>query len=122
MVGDPIHLVSDAVSGAFGVAVNPAGTFAYVTNQFDTSVSVIALDPPTAARAISAAVPDVLQAVGRPSTGCATYASTGSVNLGSVVGTGWNPSWAQWPNNDLGCDVCVRILGYNMTTGNWLIR
>ena len=39
------------------------------------------------------AVPDVMQAVGRPATGCATYVSTGSVNKGNVAGTGWNPSW-----------------------------
>ena len=68
------------------------------------------------------AVPDVFQAVGRPSTGCATYVSTGGDNKGNIAGTGWNPSWAQWVNGGLGGDVCVRMLGYNMSTSSWFIR
>ena len=68
------------------------------------------------------AVPDVMQAVGRPATGCATYVSTGSVNKGNVAGTGWNPSWGTWINEGRGGDVCVRMLGYNMTTSAWFIR
>ena len=68
------------------------------------------------------AVPDVLQAVGRPIAGCATYVSTGGDNKGNIAGTGWNPSWAQWVNGGLGGDVCVRMLGYNMSTSSWFIR
>jgi YVTN family beta-propeller protein len=110
--------------GPVSVAINPAGTFAYVVNNDDETVSVIALDQPAAGSAVIPipAVPDVMQAVGRPATGCATYISTGSVHKGNVAGTGWNPSWAQWANGGLGGDVCVRMLGYNMTTSAWFIR
>jgi len=109
-------------SSPVGVAVNPAGTLAYVANSLSKTVSVVALDQPAAGSAVVPAVPDKMQAVLRPSTGCATLVSDASVNWSGIAGTGWNPSWAQWANNGLGGDVCVRMLGYNMTTNNWFIR
>lgn len=35
---------------------------------------------------------------------------------------GWNPSWAQWPNNNTGGFVCVRSLVYNNSTATWDAR
>jgi YVTN family beta-propeller protein len=104
----------------YGVAVNPAGTLAYVTNFNSDTVSVVSLDQLAAGS--SAQMPDKMQAVPRPSTGCATFVSDASINWFGIAGTGWNPSWAQWPNNGLGGDVCVRMLGYNTNTSRWVIR
>lgn len=36
--------------------------------------------------------------------------------------TGWNPSWAQWPNDGTGGFVCQRTLVYNQSTGQWDVR
>ncbi len=105
-----------------GVAVNPAGTLAYVSNIYNNTVSVVALDQPASGSAVIPAVPDKMQAVPRPSTGCATFVSDTSINWSGIAGTGWNPSWAQWANGGLGGDVCVRMLGYNMNTSSWFIR
>ena len=66
--------------------------------------------------------PDKMQAVARPSTGCATFVSDASLNWDGVAGTGWGSSWAQWMNNGLGGDVCMRMLGYNPNTGKTVIR
>lgn len=33
--------------------------------------------------------------------------------------TGWNPSWAQWPNHGNGGWVCVRTLTHNNSTKAW---
>lgn len=35
---------------------------------------------------------------------------------------GWNPSWAEWPNNHTGGFVCVRNVVYNNATGAWDAR
>jgi DNA-binding beta-propeller fold protein YncE len=109
-------------NGPFGVAINSAGTFAYVANAGNGTVSVVTLDQPASGSAVVPAVPDKMQAVARPSTGCATFVSDASINWSGIAGTGWNPSWAQWANNGLGGDVCVRMLGYNMNTSKWFIR
>jgi DNA-binding beta-propeller fold protein YncE len=109
-------------NGPFGVAVNPAGTLAYVTNSNNNTVSVVALDQPASGSAVVPAVPDKMQAVARPITGCATLVSDASINWSGIAGTGWNPSWAQWANSGLGGDVCVRMLGYNLSTNKWFAR
>jgi len=80
-------------------------------NQAST---VVASPPPP--------VPDKMQAVARPSTGCATFVSDAGLNWDGVAGTGWGSSWAQWMNNGLGGDVCMRMLGYNSNTGKTVIR
>jgi hypothetical protein len=33
--------------------------------------------------------------------------------------TGWNPSYAMWPNDGKGGWVCVRTLHYNNSTKTW---
>jgi hypothetical protein len=32
---------------------------------------------------------------------------------------GWNPSYAEWPNDGKGGWVCDRILAYRNSTGTW---
>ena len=34
----------------------------------------------------------------------------------------WGESWAQWPNDGRGGEVCVRTLFYNTATGKWDVR
>lgn len=41
---------------------------------------------------------------------------------GATCDAGWNPSWAQWPNNNTGGFVCVRTITYNNATGGWDTR
>lgn len=36
--------------------------------------------------------------------------------------SGWNPSWAQWPNGGTGGFVCNREIYYDIDTGGWLTR
>ena len=75
-----------------------------------------------AAAVASPPVPDKMQAVARPTAGCATLVSDASMNWAGIAGTGWGASWAQWMNNGVGGDVCVRMLGYNMNTSSWFVR
>ena len=35
---------------------------------------------------------------------------------------GWGESWAQWPNDGQGGNVCTRTLFYNNSTGSWDVR
>ena len=35
---------------------------------------------------------------------------------------GWNPSWAQWPNNGAGGSVCTRTLHYDLETATWVVQ
>ena len=115
------------VGSTFTVSANGGGLVDGNQTTMDPydggSGSIVITTSPTAQTGFAVpVVPDVMQAVGRPITGCATYVSTGSDNKGNVAGTGWNPSWGTWINEGRGGDVCVRMLGYNMTTSAWFIR
>lgn len=88
-----------------------------------TIVATGGVPPVTTVASLPApSVPDRMQAVPRPSTGCATFVSEASMNWYGIAGTGWNPSWAQWANSGLGGDACVRMLGYNANTNSVVIR
>ena len=103
-----------------------AGSFKFTGAPFAMTITIVVtagVPPVTTVVTLPAPpVPDKMQAVPRPSTGCATFVSDASINWFGIAGTGWNSSWAQWMNNGLGGDVCVRMLGYNMTTSSWFIR
>jgi hypothetical protein len=49
-----------------------------------------------------------LQAVGRAS--------------GATCPAGWNPSWAQWPNNNTGGFVCVREQTWDTSLSGWVYK
>ena len=69
-----------------------------------------------------APMPDVVQQIDRPSTGCSTFVSDAKLNWAGVSGTGWSPSWESWVNNGKGGEVCVRVLSYNADDARWFIR
>ncbi|MEI7452921.1 MAG: hypothetical protein WCK04_01675 [Actinomycetes bacterium] len=102
------------------------GSFTFTGAVYATlTINVVATGGAAGAGAAAVAsppVPDKLQAVPRPSTGCATLVSDASMNWAGIAGTGWGTSWAQWMNNGVGGDVCVRMLGYNMNTSSWFVR
>jgi len=98
-----------------------SGSFTLTSNSQTMTITIVATGGAVVTLP-APPVPDIMQAVLRPSTGCATLVSDASMNWAGIAGTGWNPSWAQWANGGLGGDVCVRMLGYNMNTSKWFIR
>ena len=44
------------------------------------------------------------------------------LNWSDAPSGGWGESWAQWPNDGRGGEVCVRTLFYNTATGKWDVR
>ena len=44
------------------------------------------------------------------------------LNWSGAPSGGWGESWAQWPNDGRGGEVCVRTLFYNTSTGKWDVR
>ena len=44
------------------------------------------------------------------------------LNWSGVPSGGWSESWAQWPNEGNGGEVCVRTVFYNNSTSKWDIR
>ena len=44
------------------------------------------------------------------------------LNWSDAPSGGWGESWAQWPNDGRGGEVCVRTLFYNTSTGKWDVR
>jgi hypothetical protein len=101
------------------------GSFTFTGTVYETlTINVVATGGAAGAVVALPAppVPDKMQAVARPTAGCATLVSDASMNWAGIAGTGWGTSWAQWMNNGVGGDVCVRMLGYNMNTSSWFVR
>jgi len=44
------------------------------------------------------------------------------LNWSGAPSGGWGESWAQWPNDGQGGNVCSRTLFYNNSTGMWDVR
>ena len=44
------------------------------------------------------------------------------LNWSGAPSGGWGESWAQWPNDGQGGNVCTRTLFYNNSTGSWDVR
>ena len=116
------------ISTAAAVTFTIVGSGSFTLTSIDPTmtITIVATGGAAPAGAVvtlpAPPMPDKMEAVPRPSAGCATLVSDASMNWAGIAGTGWNPSWAQWANGGLGGDVCVRILGYNMTTSAWFIR
>lgn len=102
------------------IALSPNGRQAYVTS-FASDV-VMVLDIVTTVNEDPAqAPPDVMQQVARPAEGC-EFVERSDLNWAGVPGGGWGSSWAQWPNEGRGGDVCVRVLTYLSGQGRWGVR
>jgi hypothetical protein len=118
LTGQPVTTFAPATNGASGTGPSSIGNNGVVViTALDISAptpSVAILPPPP--------VPDEIQQIGRPSTGCATFKSDAILNWTGISGAGWGSSWAQWMNDGKGGDVCVRMLGYTVSTGTWSIR
>jgi hypothetical protein len=65
--------------------------------------------------------PDVLQQVGKPTAGCATF-NDPALNLAGVDGGGWSESWAMWMNGGTGGSVCTRTLSFSTNLNRWIVR
>jgi len=65
--------------------------------------------------------PDLLQQVGRPAAGCASF-SDPSLNWAGVEAGGWSESWAMWVNGGSGGPVCTRTLSFSVNLNRWIVR
>jgi hypothetical protein len=118
LTGQPVTTFAPATNGASGTGPSSIGGNGLVV------ITTLDISAPTSSIAILAPppVPDQIQQIGRPSTGCATFVSDAMLNWSGISGGGWGSSWAQWMNNGQGGDVCVRMLGYTVSTSKWFIR
>ncbi len=118
LTGQPGTTFAPATNGASGTGPSSIGGHGSVV------ITTLDISAPTSSIAILPLpqVPDQIQQIGRPSAGCATFVSDTSVNWTGIAGNGWGSSWAQWMNNGKGGDVCVRMLGYTVSTSKWFIR
>ena len=118
LTGQPVTTFAPATNGASGTGPSSIGGNGLVV------ITTLDISAPTSSIAILAPppVPDQIQQIGRPSTGCATFISDAMLNWTGISGGGWGSSWAQWMNNGQGGDVCVRMLGYTVSTSKWFIR
>jgi hypothetical protein len=111
------------LSGPYGIAIAPNGSYAYAANHFfgANSVSVFSTSGP-------ASGPNVPQAamqayVPGPDETCGEKAPPW-VNWPGIITLqyqGWSASWQQWPNNGAGGRVCVRQ-PYYTTSENWAVQ
>lgn len=102
-----------------GVATSPDGRFAYVTDWGADTVSVVRLPTPTGGSV--PAPPDILQQVESGAEPCASF-SDPALDWGGVATDGWSASWASWARAGSGGPVCTRTLGYQASTGRWMVR
>lgn len=102
------------------IALAPNGQRAYVTSLLSDVVMVLDVVT-TVNEDPRQAPPDVMQQVPRPTDGCDAV-SRADLNWAGVGGGGWGSSWAQWPNEGRGGDVCVRVLTYLSGQGRWSVR
>lgn len=63
----------------------------------------------------------IIQQFGRANGEPCNAQAPDDLNWFGVAGGGWGESWAHWPNNGLGGDVCTRTLVYNNAQGRWTL-
>ena len=102
------------------IALSPDGRRAYVTSLLSDVVMVLEVSTPVNDDP-NQAPPDVMQQIERPTDGCESI-SRPDLNWSGVGSGGWTPSWAYWPNDGRGGDVCGRVLTYLSGQGRWGVR
>lgn len=108
-------------SAPIAVAVNRAGTHAFVVNNSGNTLSVIDLTEPSYDPQAPGAP---LQQFARAESDTCEKQPEDLVDfpaLGHVKHTNWGPSWAQWPNEGIGGFVCTRQ-PYYTSADTWNVR
>lgn len=110
-----IDTVSDVITSEISVGDGPFGIaltqgYAYVTNFWSGTVTVIYVGVQDSGSTPSDAPPPVLQQFGAPVTGACSDVAPRELDWARVGSSGWSLSWAQWMNKGAGGAVCTRML------------
>ncbi len=109
-------LGNNAVRGVFA-----AGSTVYAATHGGLSISSGGGGDASASTETRVGPADVIQQVGRPTSGCENLALP-SLDWAGVSSGGWTPSWAQWVDGGRGGPVCTRTLAYSTNTNAWFVR
>ena len=106
-------LGSNAVRGVFA-----AGSTVYAATQGGLSISLGGGGDASASTETRVGPADVIQQVGRPTSGCENLALP-LLDWAGVSSGRWKSSWAEWVNGGRGGSVCTRTLAYSTNTNAW---